>query len=117
MFELGALSGPDMGLIQGIAGNPDSFLDINEAKLRQLRKNLITGMSQKLQARGFESPAFAGGDAPAAAKGAPGKGSVPAPAPKQAPAGKVRVKRVSDGATGMMDANDPAVKSGKYEVI
>lgn len=31
--------------------------------------------------------------------------------------GKVRVRRKADGATGTMDANDPALKSGKYEVI
>lgn len=56
VFELGALSGPDMGLIEGIAGKPDSFLDINEAKLRQLRSDIIRGTSSKVQARGFEAP-------------------------------------------------------------
>lgn len=33
------------------------------------------------------------------------------------PKSKVRVKRKADGATGMMDANDPQLTSGKYERI
>lgn len=52
-----------------------------------------------------------------------GKSGAGAPTPQQpqaapqAPGGKVKVRRIKDGATGSMDAHDPAIKSGMYEVV
>ncbi len=40
-----------------------------------------------------------------------------AKAPAPVPAGKVRVKRTADGVTGTLDANDPKLKSGEYELV
>lgn len=79
IFELGALSGPDMGLIEGIAGKPDAFLDINEAKLKQLREGIVRGTSSALEARGFEAPSLDARPAPAPSHNAP------SPAPSDTP--------------------------------
>lgn len=117
LFDLGALSGPDIGLVEGIAGDPANILSVNEAKLKELRSSIESGVKDKFESRGFRAPQLTEPAArPKAPQGAPGKGSVPSPS-RAVPSGKVRVRRASDGATGMMDANDPAVKSGKYEVL
>lgn len=54
--------------------------------------------------------------APATQQGAAPAQNIPQGSPLTPP-GKVRVRRKSDGATGTMDATDPKLKSGEYEVI
>lgn len=71
----------------------------------------MTGPSQE-EYRQMHNAIF-GGQPRAGSRGsAPPNGK-----PNTVPAGKVKVKRKSDGATGMMDANDPQLTSGKYERI
>lgn len=101
-FALGVLAGPDMELIDKVVPDPTTpratvmhYLggsDQTMPQLSALRGQVKRRFAEAAAARGFRPNAAA------------------------APA-KVRVKRLSDGKTGTMDANDPALKSGKYEVV
>jgi hypothetical protein len=108
--ELGALSGPDMGLIRGLVGDPESLTDAkSDAKLKALKASIIAGTNEKVRTRGFEAPLQAQGQPRQATKQAAAQA---ANAP-QAASGMVRVK-APNGQTGSIPADkvEAALKAG-----
>jgi hypothetical protein len=55
-YELGALSGPDVGLINSVTGNVKSFTKGADAQLDTMSTNIVKSANQKAYARGLEHP-------------------------------------------------------------
>jgi hypothetical protein len=78
-YELGALSGPDVGLINSVTGNVKSFTEGADTQLESMGTNITKSVNQKAFSRGLEHPfpVATPKPTPQKPKGAPGKGSVP----------------------------------------
>lgn len=97
--ELGAISGPDMGIMKQLTGADPTSLGANA-------KALVGVDNTAAALKGMQKWVDDTADAVKTSYGYHDK-----------PRAKVKVKRLSDGKVGLINADDPALKSGQYVTV